>query len=313
MIPKILMKSFHSLASYIKSLFLFPIYTKRLYDQRHSVTFSNLQPQSASKEKHDAIRKDFKHCNAHTIGEILLISGINVLLHPPRVIETIHEVIIKRDYEFFGDTGQCIMIDVGMNVALASLACANNPKFSRIYSFEPLKPTYDIATHNIDLNPNLKDKIECYNFGLSDVNQQLVVKFSYDEIMSISSEGTFDECINTNAKTEIIEIRRASEVLRPIFERHKENTIFLKMDCEGAEFKIVKDLEESGLLGAVDVLVMEWHKQDPDDILRRLTRAGFFCFLHKLNVEWNVGIIKAVRTLGMKCPKSPSAVTVEGK
>jgi FkbM family methyltransferase len=307
------MKSFHSLASYIKSLVLFPIYVKRLYDQRRAVNLSNPRPQNALEEKHNAIRNDFLHCNARTIGEVLQIDGIKVFLHPPRVIETIHEVIIRGDYEFFGDPGQCVMIDIGMNVALATLACANNPKFTRIYAFEPLKPTYDIATQNIELNPNLKSKIETYNFGLSDVNQQLSVKFSFDEIMSISSEGTFDECINTNAKTEIIETRRTSEVLRPLFERHRENTIFLKMDCEGAEFKIVKDLEESGLLGAVDVLVIEWHRQDPDDILRRLTRAGFFCFQQKLNVEWNVGMIKAVRMHGMKHPQSSSAITVEDK
>jgi FkbM family methyltransferase len=288
------MKTFRSLFTYAKALCLFPIYIKRLYDQRQ--TSGNLRSQDPLKEKHNAIHNDFQLSNARTMGDILLIDGIKIRLYPPRVIETIHEVIIRRDYEFCGDLGRCVMIDIGMNVGVATLACANDPKFTRVYSFEPLKPTYDIAAQNLDLNPTLKDKIQISNFGLSDLNQRLLVKFSFDEIMSVSSEGTFDECINTNTQTENIEIRNASEVLRPIFERHKEDTIFLKIDCEGAEFKIVKDIEERGLLCAVDVMVIEWHNQDPDDILRRLTRAGFFCFLHKINPEWNVGIIKAVKT-----------------
>ena len=55
--------------------------------------------------------------------------------------------------------------------------------------------------------------------------------------MSVSSEGTFDACFTENASEEVIKVKSASEVLSPIFKKHETNRIFLKLDCEGAEFK----------------------------------------------------------------------------
>jgi hypothetical protein len=113
--------------------------------------------------------------------------------------------------------------------------------------------------------------------------------------MSVSSEATFGSCFNANATDEVIQVKSGSEALRPIIEKHKAQKIFVKMDREGAKFKIMSDLQASGLLEYIHVMIIEWHNRPPDELLKTLKDNGFFYFLERINVEWNVGMIKAVR------------------
>ncbi len=272
-----------------------PYYIKKLYDEMIRCTPSKGHLQ----EKHAEIMRDLDDLGAKISGEIITIGGINLRTTPPRVIETIHEVVARRDYDFADDPSTYIMLDIGMNVGITSLYKACDTRFSKIYSFEPLTPTYHLAIQNIDLNPPLKAKIEAFNYGLSDHDEDLVVKFTPDHIMSISSEATFDTCFNENVTYEKIRVKKASEVLGPLIHRHMKSSgdkIFLKIDCEGAEYRIMNDLNDSGLLKHVDVAIIEWHGKGPDPIIEILAKSGFFCFISNINSEWDVGLIKATRT-----------------
>jgi len=279
--------------SYLKGVALLPFYVKRTYDLAR---FSRQNPKAEMEARHAAIYEGVARREGIRQSDRLTIDGITVRIHPPRVIETVNEVILRDDYGFRDDEGPFVMIDVGMNVAITAISKARNPKFTRVYGFEPLRPTYDIAVSNIGLNPAIKDKITTYNFGLSDRDQELRVNYTLDEIMSISSEGTFDSCFAGRGSEEAIRVRRAADVLGPIIESHPKEKIFLKVDCEGAEFKIIPDLDRAGLLRRVTALIIEWHNREPQDLLEILARNGFFYFTERINVEWNVGIIRAVAT-----------------
>jgi FkbM family methyltransferase len=256
-------------------------------------------PTSPEKELSMSIYRELAAAKGMINGDTVSLNGVSIRVEPPRVIETIHEVLLSDDYRFFEDSPTYVMIDVGMNVGITALSKASDPRFMKIYAFEPLKPTYALALANIELNPLLKSKIDTFNFGLSDEDEELVIKFTPDHIMSISSESTFDTCFKQNLSDESIQLKKASAVLEPIMRRHKADSpakIFLKVDCEGAEFKIMNDLQTKGLLEYVDIAIIEWHRKDPGTILKLLSSNGFFYFLERKNVEWNVGLIKAVRT-----------------
>jgi len=258
-------------------------------------------------KRHDGCgREALDFAGAVRHGNLLTIDGVNLRIEPPRVLETIHEVFVRRDYEFFYGANRSIMIDIGMNVGLTSLYTANDSHFVKIYGFEPLTPTYSLAQENFDLNPNLKSKIECFNFGLSDHDESLAIKFTPNHIMSISSEGTFDTCFGADVTEEKIEVKQASRILGPIIREAKSTDadlkVFLKMDCEGAEYRILADLDAAGLLDEVDVAVIEWHNREPDAILETLARHNFACFTQRLKLEWNVGLIKALRVSGPTLP-----------
>ena len=280
---------------YCKGMLLLPYYVKRTYHITQSLAPSGSDQNTQMRDQHIAIYKELEAYNVAFSGELLVIDGVRLVVDPPRVIETINEVILGRGYDFLEDASSYVMIDIGMNVGIASLLKANDPKFKRIYSFEPVKQTYEIALRNIDLNPDLKQKIEPFNFGLSDTTEQMSVKFSPDEIMSVSSEATFDSCFTKNVTRHVIQLRKATEVLEPILKKHRNEKIFVKIDCEGAEFKIMRDLENGGLLSNIDILIAEWHGQKPDPLLEILARTGFFYFLQTIKVKWNVGIIRAVK------------------
>jgi FkbM family methyltransferase len=285
---------FATLTQYIRRN-LVPDCFKRIY---RAVRHPPL-PTNPEKELSMSIYRELAAAKGTINGDIVSLNGVSIRVEPPRVIETIHEVLLSDDYRFFEDSSTYVMIDVGMNVGITAISKASDPRFMKIYAFEPLKPTYTLALANIELNPLLKSKINTFNFGLSDQDQELVIKFTPDHIMSISSESTFDICFERNLSEERIQLKKASAVLEAIMRRHKADSpakIFLKVDCEGAEFKIMNDLQAKGLLEHVDIAIIEWHRKDPAPILNLLSSNGFFYFLERKNVEWNVGLIKAVRT-----------------
>jgi FkbM family methyltransferase len=249
-------------------------------------------------EKHENIYRDLESAQATFADGKLLIRGITINIEPPRVIETVHEVLMRDDYAFSAGSGSYVMVDIGMNVAIASLSKAFDPSFTKVFAYEPVTPTYNPVLKNIELNPAVKTKIQAFNFGLSDQDEDLTIKFTPEHIMSISSESTFDACFGTDVTDERIKIRKASAVLEPIIAEHRRlrhEKVFLKIDCEGSEFKILDDLDRHGLLKEIDVAVIEWHGKEPNRILSLLTRNGFFWFLSRINHQWNVGLIKAAR------------------
>ena len=90
--------------------------------------------------------------------------------------------------------------------------------------------------------------------------------------------------------------KRASEVLRPMLDTLSDKSVFLKMDCEGSEFSILRDLDEANLLDRIDGLAMEWHSfaGDPGDLKAILMRNGFAVFgHHEDNAE--LGLMMASR------------------
>src|SRR5690606_13837023 len=72
-----------------------------------------------------------------------------------------------------------IVIDVGFNVGFASLFFAAKKNVSKIYSFEPVRPTFEQGLNNLCLNTRLSTKIEPFNFGLSDCDALAIVDYSY--------------------------------------------------------------------------------------------------------------------------------------
>jgi len=281
---------------YLKDLLLLPVNVRRLTERDPPARAVN-----PFEEPHRLIRKSLASVGAIYSNGLIHYGGTNYLIEPPRTIETFNEVVLRRDYEFAWACGPqpYIVIDIGMNVGFAAITKARDPDVIHVYGFEPLVPTYKLALRNIELNPQLAGKISAYNFGLSDSEAQIDIRYSDNEIMSISSEGTFDSCLWGDVRTEIIQVKPAAAIMQEIFDKHPGAPVFLKCDCEGAEFKIFKDLHQHGLFDRISVVVVEWHGQPPDELVRILTASGFSCFSQVINVEWNVGMIRGIRPLSV--------------
>jgi len=169
-----------------------------------------------------------------------------------------------------------VVCDVGMNVGVASLFFANMPNVKKVYSFEPFPETYEAALANFQLNPGISQKIVPYQLGAGGSTTDLEIPVSNVETASKSTTDFFLENIDTDATHKIVvKIKDIREVLNEITAQHPQEELFLKLDCEGAEYEILEKLHASGQLAKVRMVIIEWHFKGPDALNRLLLANGF--------------------------------------
>lgn len=121
-----------------------------------------------------------------------------------------------------------IIIDAGANIGNHTIywLTTSPRKVQKVYSFEPVKSTFEKLSKNIELN-NLLDKAKIFNVGLSDENTFASVnQFSIRNVggTSLKKDSEGDFCLKRLDDVEI-----------------KENHIdFMKIDVEGHELNMLK-------------------------------------------------------------------------
>lgn len=224
------------------------------------------------------------------------IEGLKFVNNPCVNPEVIYEILVEKDY-FFKTQGMIensyIVIDVGMNTAIAAVALASEDYVSKVYAFEPLKPTFDIAVKNIQIN-NLTDKIEAFPYGLGKKDEKIQIEYSPE--LSVGMSTYYDRHLQ-DFTLEEIEIKESSSVVGDILGKEKGKKVFLKVDTEGAEFDIFEDLDKSDLLKNIDIVFIEWHFKPKDELINILVKNGFFCFSHQKDTVHNIGYIYAVKNI----------------
>jgi FkbM family methyltransferase len=184
----------------------------------------------------------------------------------------IWEVFLQNTYNICPPYPACI-IDVGMNIGFTSLRLAVRGEIREVHAYEPFKTTFDRASANVALNPQVVGKIHMNNFGLSDRDDEVTVQIDSTDSGSYSVAGS-----GRGVATRI-QIRDAAKVIRPIIERATANKllVIMKVDCEGSEFAVFKSLQAAGLLGKISAFMVEWHLGwgSPGDLTTPLISAGF--------------------------------------
>jgi FkbM family methyltransferase len=211
-------------------------------------------------------------------------NGLQIFGESANTFWTAQDVLCKGDYDFTSKN-DFVMIDVGLNIGITTLSMARYPNIIKIYGYEPFVPTFKMALRNVNANPILNNKIEIFCFGLGDKNQVLKMNYNPDLPGAMSSvKNNFEKC----EQVEIIQIKKASEVISEILQKHKEK-IFLKIDCEGAEYEIIEG--KTGLLRKIAILVMEWHFKNPVDLVEIMSNNGFVVF-NKEIIKNELGFIR---------------------
>ncbi len=214
----------------------------------------------------------------------------NTADHPLYLIKVVfirseYNLNIKRD---------SILIDIGMNRAAVSLLFASNENVKKIYAYEPFQPTFEVAKKNLQLNPRLSEKINAFNFGLGKSKKTLELPYMKDATGGMST--THDVCQNQeNIKKETVVVKDAAKEIAPILEENKDKYIIVKCDCEGAEFEIFERLREENLISRIDVVMMEYHFEKPDQLINILTENAFAVQTKIGSRKSKTGYIYAVR------------------
>jgi FkbM family methyltransferase len=228
-------------------------------------------------------------------GAIVDLFGVRLRVRNFDDFQLINEIMFGNIYNFHTRRPACV-IDIGMNVGVASLYFARMPHVLSVHSFEPFTAPFARAIENFTLNPDIRAKITPHLCGLGDAEGQHVVLCDPQHTIATSVRGA------ERGKKETILIRDAAGEFLSISEEATKDglDIVVKMDCEGSEFSIIETLDRADLLGRPQIFMIEWHKGwSPDktqhDIIRPLARNGFDIFDRTNPLDPYAGELYAVR------------------
>jgi len=141
-----------------------------------------------------------------------------------------------------------VVIDVGAHIGLFTIYASQFCTNGKIYSFEPFVDNYELLLENITLN-NL-DNVKSFNQAISNSNEPIKLFLNDDE----SGHSMFSQ----SSKSIIVD----SISLQKFFDENQiKHCNFLKLDCEGAEYEIIKNLPFE-YFQKIDKLVIEYHMAD---------------------------------------------------
>lgn len=206
----------------------------------------------------------------------LEIDGLRIRSASYDDIHFVDEIFYKKTYNLVSAVDTCFL-DIGMNVGLASLLFAKMPNVREVHAFEPFPDTYARALRNLQLNPDLANKVTAYPFGLAARDEELVVQVEE----GVANSGGWNLRSEHGDRTVRLDVRDAASVLGPIISNANASgrQVIAKIDCEGSEFDIFESLSRAGLFGAITALLVEWHRvfegRDQRELIAPLSRAGF--------------------------------------
>lgn len=213
--------------------------------------------------------------NEHDAGLLIEINNIKHYITSSEEIYILNEVYVQLCYDVVIPFDKVTVIDIGMNVGISSLYFANMECVDLVYGFEPVKPTYDQALQTFELNTNIATKVIPQNFGLGNKNRQETFTYNAKYKGSVGKvEATFKQQSEGNINVDVV-IKDVFETINDIVLQNKENSIILKIDCEGGEFEIIERLYNTNLLSKMDIVLLEWHMATPEILIEQLLNSGF--------------------------------------
>jgi FkbM family methyltransferase len=208
-----------------------------------------------------------------------------------------YEILVKDAYETILDS-DFVVVDVGMNVGTAALAFASNDRVKRVYGFEPVPSSCTMAARNFDLNGAIGDKINITCAALGKGNKIIQIPAASGGSVGVSVTGFVMEKIHepSDYKSTIdVVVKDASTAISEILQQHNEK-ILLKLDCEGAEYEIIKDLFEQNILDKIAFIIIEWHYNGKSVLVDKLIKSGFILFAPDLAFTFPVGLIYGINS-----------------
>ncbi|EMH3578650.1 FkbM family methyltransferase [Campylobacter lari] len=128
------------------------------------------------------------------------------------------------------------MLDIGANIGNHSIYWSLISNVKAIYSFEPIKNTFDILQKNIYIN-NIKDKIQIFNIALGKENSYADIKFYDSNNIGATQITQKNPSHPSAANVQNIQIVKLDEFINSNFQYEKIDMI--KIDVEGFENNVL--------------------------------------------------------------------------
>ena len=158
------------------------------------------------------------------------------------------EIFIAQCYWFTTSKKKPLIIDCGSHFGQSIIYFKMMYPKSKIVCFEPDGHTFTILKENIE--SNRIQNVEMHNKAVSDYEGEIDF-YNIKENQSSVVMSTIKERV-PNGKKNIVEATRLSNFIN-------DSIDFLKMDIEGAELSVLKELKKSNKLCYIKQMVIEYH------------------------------------------------------
>lgn len=244
--------------------------------------------------------ENYDYANALTekIGFIFFIEdnrlfaesdGLKFEIQTGEELFILNEIFVDKIYNLIPVSERLVVVDVGMNVGFSSIYFASKSYVKRVYSYEPIPATFSQGLKNIELNSSVSEKIKTFQFGIGDSGRDSFMQYDASQ-KGVSKEASSD------SGGERVRIEDVSAVFHDIFQKVEEGeALMIKLDCEGAEYEILRKLHVSSLIKSpIKYFAIEWHEEEPEELIGILRENGFSVFeTHRIGNE--VGMVYAFR------------------
>jgi FkbM family methyltransferase len=183
---------------------------------------------------------------------------------PQEMLHSLKEIFIEEIYKV-GLPSKPLIIDCGANIGLSIIYFKENHKDAEILAFEPDEANFNLLKKNIQ------------SFGLQDVSIKKEAVWIKETELNFSNEGTMASKIEhvTYGNARKVKAIRLKDQLNKKID-------FLKIDIEGAEFEVLKDIKDN--LHYVQNMFFEYHgnfEQNKEllEIFEIITKAGFSYYI----------------------------------
>jgi FkbM family methyltransferase len=155
--------------------------------------------------------------------------------------------------------GRPVVVDLGANIGLFSLACAHRNRAAIVEAYEPAPPNCDQFRANLSLNESLSERVALRQAAVGPERGHVCL--SYEESAPASAN-----VFASTGKLFDVEVVSLKDVVDVISGRVN----LLKIDIEGAEYELLRGADRE-LWTRIDAIALELH----DDPSRRMTSQEF--------------------------------------
>lgn len=216
--------------------------------------------------------KKLRHARSGTIGQVEILGHTCYFNTGNEVLHALDEIFINEFYKIPFKSATPLVIDCGAHIGFSVIYTKMKFPGARIVAFEPDPKNYELLSKNVE-SFNLKDVI---------LNNEAV--WIDDTELSFAGTGTMSSKIDIDnssgtIKTKAIRLKKLLD----------QNIDFLKLDIEGAEYLVLKDISEK--LSNVEYLFIEYHgsfshNKEFVEILDLITQNGFHFYILEANPSY---------------------------
>ncbi len=194
------------------------------------------------------------------------------------LVGLLDEIFVQRVYEFKSRSPAPLIVDCGGNIGLSVMYFKRAYPDARVLCFEPDHESFSRLSSNVKAN-NLTG-VELHQCAVLDRHGPVAFYSDRDQRNRVGMSVT------RRLEDKGMRLNEAQVEAVCLSSYLKETVDFLKLDVEGAELKVLRELADRQKLGLIQQMVVEYHYDFSNsdnslgDLLRLLEDAGFRYLVH---------------------------------